>query len=151
MDVCKRLCYNQPVLYNNTKVKGDAAELEVFIYLKRHGYVVSLPFGENQPYDMVAESPTGRLYRIQVRYVSESSGSISISLRRSSQGSSKTLDLSRIDVFAGWDGKHVYFVLTKNLGNVRAAVSLRTLPALNNQSRGIRRADQHRNALYLIP
>ncbi len=138
-------------MYDNTKIKGDRAELEVFIFLTRNGYVVSLPFGENQPYDMVAESPTGRLYRVQVRYVSEKNGSLALSLRRSSGGTSTTLDLSRIDVFAGWDGKHVYLVPTRDIGEFRAAVSLRLAPARNGQSKGIRLASNHQDAVHLIP
>lgn len=46
--------------------KGDLTEATVVAELKRRGIAVSLPFGDNERYDLIAES-NDDLYRIQVK------------------------------------------------------------------------------------
>lgn len=50
----------------NTKHVGDISEIMVIGALIRAGYYVSIPFGENQRYDLIAEK-NNILYRIQVK------------------------------------------------------------------------------------
>lgn len=47
--------------------KGDVTEAVVIAELKRRSIPVSLPFGDNERYDLVLETPAGRLLRIQVK------------------------------------------------------------------------------------
>ena len=143
--------YSQEVMYDNTKIKGDQAELEVFVFLKRHGYTVATPFGENQPYDFIVESPQRNLYRVQVRWISEVKGALNLSLRCSSCGVNKPLDLHRIDVFVGWDGSSCYILPTKEIEHLRAGVSLRIEAVKNQQVKGVRYASTYREAVNLIP
>ena len=51
----------------NGKVKGIITENEVMTELTRLGIDVSIPRGDNAPYDLVADI-NGRLYKIQVKY-----------------------------------------------------------------------------------
>ena len=139
------------MVYDNSKVKGDWAEMEVMVFLTRSGYRVSIPFGENCPYDLVAESPAGNLYRVQVRWSSWKSGLLSVRLRAKSKNYCRSLDLSRIDVFAILDGTHIYLIPTVDLGHCKAEFTLRADPPKNNQKVGISMAEDYREAAHRIP
>ncbi len=135
----------------NTKVKGNNAELEALAYFKRHGYSVALPFGDNDPYDLIIESPKAQVYRVQVRWVSWRNDVATLSLRATSQGRSRPLDFSRIDVFVAWDGKRVYIIPTSHLGASRATFSLRTTAPRNGQKKRVHLAHDYQDALHLVP
>ncbi len=47
--------------------KGDLTEATVLTELKRRDISVSLPFGDNERYDVVVETPGGWLFRAQVK------------------------------------------------------------------------------------
>lgn len=48
-------------------IRGDMTEATVLAELKRRDVSVSLPFGDNERYDMVVETPGGWLFRAQVK------------------------------------------------------------------------------------
>jgi len=50
----------------NTKAKGEISEGHVISHLLKRGYVVSIPFGNNQRYDLVMDDGE-RLWRAQVK------------------------------------------------------------------------------------
>lgn len=50
----------------NTKAVGDLSDVMVIAALVNHGYLVSIPFGENHRYDVIADDGE-RLLRIQVK------------------------------------------------------------------------------------
>lgn len=54
-----------PVSPVNTKQVGDTSEALVLAELVRRGYAVSVPYGDNDPYDLVVDAD--RLYRVQVK------------------------------------------------------------------------------------
>jgi hypothetical protein len=56
------------------KQKGDLAELKVATDLISRGCRISLPFGEDSDYDLIADYQ-GRLHRVQVKYT-QSDGQI---------------------------------------------------------------------------
>jgi len=138
-------------MYENTKVKGEAAEVEVLVNLKRRGYRVSVPFGENSPYDLIVESPSGMLYRIQVRAASWKLGHLVLSLRCVSKNYSRTLDRSRIEAFIVWDGTTCYVVPCVDTQGCETTFSLRRDAAKNGQKKKTRDADTYANAFHLIP
>ena len=138
-------------MYENTKAKGDAAELAVLCFLKNNGYAVSIPFGENAPYDMVVESPTHQLYRIQVRWATWKKNVLCLSLRMVSKNYCKTLDLSRIDAFVAWDGTETYIVPGKALRGYQSAFRLRKSPPKNGQKKRIHMAADYKGNLDHIP
>lgn len=47
--------------------KGDLTEAEVITQLKRRGVPVSIPFGDNERYDLLFETPGGVILRAQVK------------------------------------------------------------------------------------
>ena len=60
------------------KEKGDFAELKVACDLRRRGYLICIPFGEEAPYDIVIDRD-GRLERVQVKYADrEGDGSVEV-------------------------------------------------------------------------
>jgi hypothetical protein len=136
--------------YTNTKQKGDEAELAALIFFKQHQFSVSVPFGENTPYDLIVESPTGTLSRIQVRWCSWNKGTLRLSIRTISKNYCRTLDLSRIDAFLAWDGECAYIVPTVDLEGCTSNVTLRREPPKNNQSKGVRLAKDFLEAVHLL-
>jgi hypothetical protein len=50
----------------NTKQIGDTSEAMILAALIKRGYTVSIPFGDNDPYDLVVETDRG-LHRVQVK------------------------------------------------------------------------------------
>ena len=53
----------------NKKAKGDLAELAVAADLRRRGFKIAIPFGEDWNYDLVVErSEDVPLERVQVKY-----------------------------------------------------------------------------------
>lgn len=50
----------------NTKQTGDSSEVIVISQLIQRGYSVSIPFGDNDPYDIIVDSNV-ELYRVQVK------------------------------------------------------------------------------------
>jgi hypothetical protein len=55
------------------KKKGDLAELKVAADLVSRGCELSIPFGEDSDYDLIADYG-GRLHRVQVKYTKSDAG-----------------------------------------------------------------------------
>jgi hypothetical protein len=51
----------------NTKELGERSEAAVISKLMECGYVVLVPFGNTQPYDMVIEDGDGQFWRLQCK------------------------------------------------------------------------------------
>src|ERR1700748_2250295 len=62
------------------KKKGDLAELKVATDLVRRGCELSIPFGEDSDYDLIADYE-GRLHRIQVKYTKSDGRVITVRCR----------------------------------------------------------------------
>lgn len=146
-----RVMMNHEVVYQNTKTKGDAAEVEVFIAFRRLGYAVLLPYGENAPYDLIVESPTKKLYRVQVRCAQWKNDSLTLSLRTSSNGKSRPLDRTRIEVFVVWDGTTCYVIPCSDTLGCVAVFTLRKGAPRNGQKKRTRDAAQYANGFNLLP
>lgn len=63
----------------NSKAKGDIGESYVLYEFIRRGIRVSIPFGDNARYDLVAEF-NGKLNRIQVKYCDQLTANDSVVL-----------------------------------------------------------------------
>src|SRR4051794_29774867 len=89
------------------KQKGDLAELMVAADLRRRGYKIALPYGEDWDYDLIIER-SGRLERIQVKYCA-SDGLIvpvkrySHSLTNGRVRATKLYTAETVDWIAVWD------------------------------------------------
>lgn len=62
----------------NTKAKGEISEGHVIAHLLKLGYSVSMPFGDNQRYDLIWDDRT-RLWRVQVKTARMVNGCVAFS------------------------------------------------------------------------
>jgi hypothetical protein len=136
----------------NLKGKGDLAELMVAADLRRRGFKIAIPFGEDCDFDLVLIRDD-RPERVQVKYV-ESDGSVikvkcfSHSLTNGKVRKTKHYTATTIDLLAVYDhtSSRCYYVPASELGEGRSILHLRLTPALNRQLAGTRSA-----ANYLTP
>ena len=128
------------------KRKGDLAELKVAADLTDRGCHLSLPFGEDCDYDLIADRD-GILHRIQVKYT-ESDGKVvavrcmSHSLTNGKVRRTKHYTAETIDWIAVYDrtSDRCYYCSARELGSGRSALHLRLAPTRNGQCLGIRSA-----------
>jgi hypothetical protein len=129
------------------KTKGDLAELKVAADLADRGCRISIPFGEDCDYDLIADYE-GRLHRVQVKYT-RSDGQIVIvrcrshSLTKGKVRATKLYTSAMIDWIAAYDAtsERCYYIPSRELGVTgHAILHLRLQPAHNNQRIGIREA-----------
>ncbi len=133
----------------NLKAKGDLAELWVAADLRRRGFGIAFPFGEDNDFDLVLIRPD-RLERVQVKYA-ESNGSVvpvrcgSHSLTNGKVRRTKRYTAKTIDILAVYDAvtDRCYYIPAAELGDGRAILHLRLTPALNNQVSGTRPAERY--------
>jgi hypothetical protein len=132
------------------KQKGDFAELKVACDLRRRGYPVSIPFGEEAPYDLVVDRD-GRLERIQVKYADRRDRSVvevrcySLTIVNGKAKSRTHYTAQTIDWLAVYDvvTDRCFYIPAAELGTGRTAFTLRFSPTLNGQRAGIRFADAY--------
>ncbi|MFA6350048.1 MAG: group I intron-associated PD-(D/E)XK endonuclease [Candidatus Omnitrophota bacterium] len=125
-----------------TKQKGDLAEVYAVYQLKRNGFNVLVPWGEDNRYDLVSEKK-GVFKRIQVKYVSSKNGALQVSIRSSNNFNVIHYSARDVDIIAAVDieqGK-IYFIPLKGLKN-RSLCKLRLSRAKNNQLKNIILASQ---------
>lgn len=136
----------------NLKGKGDLAELMVAADLRRRGFQIAIPFGEDCDFDLVLVRGD-RLERVQVKYV-ESDGAVvkvkcfSHSLTNGKVRRTKRYTAKTIDLLAVYDhtSSRCYYVPADELGEGRSILHLRLKPTLNKQNLGTRPAQN-----YLTP
>lgn len=128
------------------KQKGDLAELKVAADLIDRGCRISIPFGEDCDYDLIADYQ-GRLHRVQVKYTCSDGRSILIRCRSHSLTNgrvrmTKLYTSSMIDWIAVYDrtSERCYYCPSRELGDGRVTLTLRLQPAANNQRLRIRQA-----------
>jgi hypothetical protein len=132
-----------------TKTKGDLAELMVAADLRRKGYRVAFPYGEDWDYDLIFDHD-GNLERVQVKYT-ESDGSVLVvrcrshSLTNGKVRQVKRYTAAMIDWLAVYDrtSDRCYDVPAAELGAGRDIMHLRLRPPLNGQRAGINFADDY--------
>jgi hypothetical protein len=128
----------------NSKTVGERTEAIVLAELLKAGYVVLLPFGDNQRYDIVVEVD-GAFQRVQCKTARLVLGSV-LSFKtcstyahrgRPSRGYRGEAEL--FGVYAPHTGK-VYLIPVEEVGEYEGR--LRLEPARNGQTRGIRMAEK---------
>jgi hypothetical protein len=134
------------------KKKGDLAELKVAADLVARGCELSIPFGEDSSYDLIADYE-GRLHRVQVKYT-KSDGRVIVvrcrshSLTNGKVRRTKIYTAAMVDWIAVYDATtdRSYYVPSWMLGaEGHALLHLRLVPARNNQSLRVRRAEDYLN------
>jgi PD-(D/E)XK nuclease superfamily protein len=118
--------------------------------LRRKGYKIAIPFGEDWDYDLIIERK-GRLERVQVKYATAIDGVIPVrclshSLTNGKVKRTKAYTPSMIDWIAVFSPttERCYYVQASELGvDGRSNISLRLRPPRNAQRIGIRFADDY--------
>jgi hypothetical protein len=131
------------------KQLGDTAELAVALDLRRRGYRVSFPYGEDCDYDLVVDRD-GVLERVQVKHT-RSDGEVVIvrcrsqSLTNGRVRATKHYTPDTIDWLAVFDATSggCFYVPSSELAGGRSELRLRVTPARNGQRRGIRDAGDY--------
>jgi hypothetical protein len=128
----------------NTKKVGDISELHVIAAFCKRGYKISLPFGEDNRYDLVVDDGE-KLYRVQVKTGRVRGGVIrySCSSSHAHRGGGTRPYFGQIDYLAVYcpDTGKVYVLPEKELTATRA--HLRLSPPLNNMAKTIRWAARY--------
>jgi PD-(D/E)XK endonuclease len=129
------------------KRKGDLAELKVAADLVDRGCRLSIPFGEDCDYDLIADYE-GRLHRVQVKHVRSDGRIILVRCRSHSLTNGKVRVVKHytsamVDWIAVYDctSERCYYCPSRELGDAgRSNLTLRLQPARNGQRVGIREA-----------
>ena len=129
-----------------SKQKGNLTELQCLTAFYEHGCHVSVPFGENSRYDMIADVDR-KLIRVQVKTSSIKKGdlnAIEFSCRSSHVNSTGVKNIrynaDEIDYFATyWKGK-CYLI---PVSECSATKTLRFAPPKNGQRTGITFAEEY--------
>lgn len=119
----------------NLKAKGDFAELMVAADLRRRGFRIAIPFGEDCDFDLILIGPSW-LERVQVKYAKSDGAVIRIkcfshSLTNGKIRQTKHYTAESIDLLAVYDGtsSRCYYVPAAELGSGRSVLHLRLRPA----------------------
>ena len=127
----------------DTKAVGDRSEAIVMAELVKQGYLVSIPFGENQRYDLIIDDGCV-LSRVQVKTGRLRGGVIvyNCSSSHAHRGGSARPYFGEIEYLAVYcpDTRKVYMLPEKELTATNA--HLRVSPARNNMVKTIRWASR---------
>src|SRR4051794_5425188 len=123
---------------------GDTAELAVALDLRRRGYRVAFPYGEDCNYDLIVDRD-GVLERVQVKHT-RSDGDVVIvrcrsqSLTNGKVRATKRYTAATVDWLAVFDATSgcCFYVPSSELADGRSELRLRITPARNGQQRRIR-------------
>lgn len=107
--------------------KGDATEAAVIAELKQRNVPVSIPFGDNERYDIIIETPEGRPVRIQIKTAHYRDGILEIrglSQHTNSEGNQYKRYRGDVDYFIGYNNElENIYLLSEEM--VRSRISLR--------------------------
>jgi hypothetical protein len=123
----------------DTKTTGDASEMRVILALVEAGYAVSLPFGENHRYDLIADDGA-RLLRVQVKTGKLRGGVIkySCSSSHAHRGGYRRPYFGEIELLAVYCPQTRKVYLLPESQFVATQSHMRVHPPKNNIKKGIR-------------
>lgn len=136
-----------------SKSVGERTEAIVLAELLKAGYVVLLPFGDNQRYDLVIDDGV-RFQKVQCKTARLAATSAAITFRACSsyvhRGRGRKGYRGEADLFGVYspDTGKVYIVPVDDVGETD--VNLRLEPPLNGQARGIRMAEQYELKVHMV-
>jgi len=124
----------------NTNRKGDIAELAVAKKFLELGYHVSIPFGDDTPYDLIVDMD-GELKRVQVKYLKPTKYDV-LNFRLHSDSGKPYKETT--DLMAGYnpDNGQIYLINPNNFV-AEKMVSLRLIKPKNNQVQGVNLAENY--------
>ena len=136
----------------NVKYRGNITELECYLAFLKLGYNISIPYGDCERYDFIADV-NGHLLKIQCKtssFCNEDKSSIRFSCRSLNKidGKQKMHKYSKeeIDFFATSHEGVCYLVPVEECGCDKV---IRLLPPKNYNIKGINRAEDYRIEVIL--
>lgn len=123
----------------NTNRKGDIAELAVAKKFLELGYWVSLPFGDDAPYDLIIDM-NNELKKIQVKHLKPINGSLRFVLHSDAGKSYK----ETTDLMVGYNSNNgqIYIIDPKDFES-KFSVYLKLDKPKNNQKKGVHLAENY--------
>ena len=118
-----------------SKIKGMKGEILVAANLTECGYLILLPWGESEKYDLVLHRNGTNFERVQVKYVSLKDGALNVPCRSNNE-SYTSQDFEWIAVYCP-ELNTFYYIPSKYLDTHGGTITLRTEPTKNNQKKGI--------------
>lgn len=123
-----------------TTQKGEIGEAMVIADLKRQGHDIAIPFGHNQPYDLIViRKEDGQLEKVQVKYATSDGRVVIVRIESSSAWVRHKYTPEEIDwvaVFEPTTGQCFY--LPPSVWRGQCRVNLRLVAPANGQRTGIR-------------
>lgn len=130
---------------HNTKHTGDVAEVAILFRCIEKGFTVSVPYGENQGYDLVVDDGD-TLHRVQVKHAFYKNGALIFSAvsNHNHRGGGPTNYTGKADVFGVYSSqlKTCYWVPIPGLP-VGGKVHLRVDAPKNGMQKRIRWANDY--------
>lgn len=140
-------------MYNNSNIIGNIGEAIAIAEFSKRGIPVSIPFGQNAPYDLIVQI-NNILYRIQCKTtkIVHNNGIMQFSICRTNGFKSIHTIYSNDEI----DFIFLYCVENNFIGLISVAetfgsreISIRTFPATNNQYKKVRFAKDYEFNLQL--
>jgi hypothetical protein len=130
-----------------TTEKGEIGEAMVIADLMCQGHDVALPFGHNQPYDLIViRKEDGRLEKVQVKYTTSDGWVIRAVIRSSSAWVQHAYTREEVDWIAVYEATtRECFYIPANVWDGYQQLALRLKPTRNGQVAGVRWASDYRN------
>ncbi len=126
-----------------TTQKGEVGEAMVIADLIRQGHDVAIPFGHNQPFDLiVVRKEDGRLEKVQVKYTTSDGKVVKVKVESTSAWVRHTYTADEVDWIAVYDATtDQCFYLPSAVWAGHVGLSLRLKPTANGQAKLVRFAD----------
>lgn len=130
---------------NNSKVIGNSTEIHCITSFMDLGYNVSIPFGDCERYDFIADC-NGVLLRIQCKTATIQDGGSSFlvngrsSVKKNKKVSHRRYTKDEIDFFATYFNSNCYLIPVEEMGSSKV---LRIIPPKNYQKDRINLAEDY--------
>lgn len=128
-----------------TTEKGEIGEAMVIADLMRQGHDIAIPFGHNQPYDLIViRKEDGRLEKVQVKYNAGDGKIVKVKVVSTSAWVRHTYTPKEVDWIAVYDATvdRCFYVHSEVWGGQKS-LNLRLVPTANGQEKFIRFADSY--------
>jgi len=126
-----------------TTAKGEIGELQVMADLSRQGHDVAIPFGHNQPFDLIViRKEDGRLEKVQVKYTTSDGRVVFVKVESTSAWVRHAYTPSEVDWIAVYDAtSEMCFYLPSSVwGGYSGGLNIRLKPTANGQKKLTRSA-----------
>lgn len=125
-----------------TTEKGEIGEAMVIADLMRQGHDIAIPFGHNQPYDLIViRKEDGRLEKVQVKYTTGNGRFVRVKVESTSAWVRHRYTAEEVDWMAVYDAAvDRCFYIHSSIWAGQTTLNLRLVPTANRQQKLVRLA-----------